>query len=89
MARHAPHPYAAALFYDFMISEEGQRLIAQEGRVVVHPKVEPIYPRMKELQNLLGTPRVQINTLEQNARVIKDGVQILDEIILKRKSTGH
>ena len=89
MARQAPHPHAAALFYDYMISEEGQRLIAQEGRVVVHPKVEPIYPRMKELQNLLGTPRVQINSLEQNAKVIKDGVQILDEIILKRKSSGH
>lgn len=89
MARHAPHPHAAALFYDFMISEEGQRLIAQEGRVVVHPKVEPIYPRMKELQNLLGTPRVHINTLEQNARLIRDGVQILDEVVLKRKSSGH
>jgi iron(III) transport system substrate-binding protein len=89
MARQAPHPHAGALFYDFMISEEGQRLIAQEGRVVTHPKVEPIYPRMKELQNLLGTPRVQINTLEQNAKLIKDGVQILDEVVLKRKSSGH
>jgi ABC-type Fe3+ transport system substrate-binding protein len=89
MARNAPHPYAGALFYDFMISEEGQRLIAQEGRVVTHPKVEPIYPRMKELQNLLGTPRIQINTMEQNAKLIKDAVQILDEVILKRKSSGH
>ena len=89
MARRAPHPHAAALFYDFMISEEGQRLIAQEGRVVVHPKVAPIYPRMKELQNLLGTPRVHINSLEENAKLIKDGVQILDEIVLKRKSSGH
>ena len=54
LARNAPHPYSAALFYDFLISEEGQRLIAKEGRVVAHPKVEPIYPRMKELQNLLA-----------------------------------
>ncbi len=53
LARNAPHPYSAALFYDFLISEEGQKLIAKEGRVVAHPKVEPIYPRMKELQNLL------------------------------------
>jgi iron(III) transport system substrate-binding protein len=57
LARNAPHPYSAALFYDFLISEEGQRLIAKEGRVVAHPKVEPIYPRMKELQSFLGTPR--------------------------------
>jgi ABC-type Fe3+ transport system substrate-binding protein len=86
MARNAPHPYAAALFYDFLLSEEGQRLIATEGRVVAHPKVEPIYPRMKELQNLLGTARVQLNSLEQNYKLLKDGIQILDEIILKRKS---
>lgn len=85
LARNAPHPYSAALYYDFLISEEGQRLIAREGRVVAHPKVEPIYPRMKELQNFLGTPRIQLNTLEQNHRYYKDGIQILDEIVLKRK----
>ncbi|MBM4260208.1 MAG: extracellular solute-binding protein [Deltaproteobacteria bacterium] len=88
LARNAPHPHAAALFYDYLISEEGQRLIAREGRVVAHPKVEPVYPRMKELQSLLGTPRIQLNTLEQNAKLLKDGVQILDEVVLKRKS-GH
>ncbi len=89
LARNAPHPYSAALFYDFLISEEGQRLIANEGRVVAHPKVEPIYPRMKELQSLLGTPRVQLNTVEHSYKLIKDGVQILDEIVLKRKSSGQ
>jgi iron(III) transport system substrate-binding protein len=87
MARNAPHPHAAALFYDFLISEEGQRLIAKEGRVVAHPKVEPIYPRMKELQNLLGTPRIQLNTLEQSHKLLKEGIQILDEIVLKRRSS--
>lgn len=89
LTRNAPHPHAAALFYDFLISEEGQRLIAKEGRVVAHPKVEPVYPRMKELQNLLGTPRIQLNTLEQNAKLLKDGVQILDEVVLKRKTSSH
>ncbi|HYA27766.1 MAG TPA: extracellular solute-binding protein [Acidobacteriota bacterium] len=87
LARNAPHPYSAALFYDFLISEEGQRLIAKEGRVVAHPKVEPIYPRMKELQNLLGTSRVGLNTMEQNHKFLNDGIQILDEIVLKRKSS--
>lgn len=85
LARNAPHPYSAALFYDFLLSEEGQKLIAGEGRVVAHPKVEPIYPRMKKLQSLLGTSRVQLNTVEQNHKLYKDGLQILDEIILKRK----
>ncbi len=85
LARNAPHPYSAALFYDFLLSEEGQKLIAREGRVVAHPKVDPIYPRMKELRGLLGTSRVQLNTVEQSQKFYKDGLQILDEIILKRK----
>lgn len=89
MARNAPHPHAAALFYDYLLSEEGQRLVAREGRVVAHPKVDPVYPRMKEVQNLLGTPRIQLNSLEQNTKLLKDGVQILDEVVLKRKSSGH
>jgi hypothetical protein len=75
------------LFYDFLISEQGQQLIAKEGRVVAHPKVDPIYSRMKELQSYLGTPRVQLNTVEQNQKLYKDGIQILDEIILKRRSS--
>jgi len=87
VARSAPHPYSAALFYDFLLSEPGQQLIAKEGRVVANPKVEPIYPRMKELQNLLGTSRVQLNTVEQNQKFYKDGLQILDEIVLKRRSS--
>jgi len=86
VARNAPHPYSAALFYDFLLSEPGQQLIAKEGRVVGHPKVEPIYPRMKDLQGLLGTSRVQLNTVEQNQKFYKEGLQILDEIVLKRKS---
>jgi ABC-type Fe3+ transport system substrate-binding protein len=55
------------LFYDFLLSESGQQLIAKEGRVVAHPKVEPIYPRMKELQALLGTPRVQLRGEEKTS----------------------
>ena len=88
LARNAPHPYSAALFYDFLLSEQGQQLIAKEGRVVAHPRVAPIYPRMKELQGLLGTSRVQLNTVEQNHKLYKDGLQILDEIVLKRKSAN-
>jgi iron(III) transport system substrate-binding protein len=56
LARNAPHPYSAALFYDFLVAEQGQQLIAKEGRVVAHPKVDPIFPRMKELQGLLELP---------------------------------
>jgi len=31
LARRAPHPHAALLYYDFMIGEEGQRILEQRG----------------------------------------------------------
>lgn len=33
LLQHAPHPNAAKLFVDFMLSEEGQKIIASFGRV--------------------------------------------------------
>jgi len=33
VAKHAPHPNAALLFVDFMLSREGQEIIKQRGRV--------------------------------------------------------
>jgi iron(III) transport system substrate-binding protein len=84
IARNAPHPYSAALFYDFLLSRQGQQLIAREGLVVAHPKVDPVYVRMKELQALLGTSRVQLNTIEQNRKFYEDGIQLLHQTVLHR-----
>lgn len=33
VAKHAPHPHAALLFTDFLLSREGQELIKQRNRV--------------------------------------------------------
>lgn len=85
MVRYAPHPHAAALFYDFLLSDTGQKMLAEEGRVVANPKIQPIYPRMKELQLLLGTPRVHVNTPEEAPKYYKESLEILDEVVLKRK----
>jgi iron(III) transport system substrate-binding protein len=40
VARAAPHPHAAVLFYDFEISEEGQKILAERDFVPVNRKVE-------------------------------------------------
>ena len=40
VARRSPHPHAAVLFYDFEISEEGQRLLAQRDFVPTSTKVD-------------------------------------------------
>jgi iron(III) transport system substrate-binding protein len=40
VARRAPHPHAAVLFYDFEISEEGQRILAQRDFVPTSKKID-------------------------------------------------
>jgi iron(III) transport system substrate-binding protein len=41
LAKDAPHPNAARLFYRWSSSEEGQKAYAEGGRLPPHPKVEP------------------------------------------------
>ena len=40
VARRAPHPHAAVLFYEFEISEEGQRILAQRDFVPTSRKID-------------------------------------------------
>jgi len=85
MSRFSPHPHSAALFYDFLLSDTGQQMLANEGRFVSNPKIDPIYPRIKELRAFMGTPRIHLNTVEDASKYHADSLQILDEVVLKRK----
>ena len=40
VARRAPHPHAALLFYDYIIGPEGQRMLAKIGYVPTHVRIE-------------------------------------------------
>ncbi len=42
LAKDAPHPNSAQLFYRWSASEEGQKAYAAGGRLPPHPKVEPV-----------------------------------------------
>ena len=46
LAKNAPHPNAARIFIDYVLSEEGQRLLANLGRTVVRPGIEIKHPRL-------------------------------------------
>ncbi|MEP7206500.1 MAG: extracellular solute-binding protein [Casimicrobiaceae bacterium] len=46
VARRAPHPHAAVLYYDFMIGEEGQRILADRGFVPTSRKIDTPLNRM-------------------------------------------
>jgi iron(III) transport system substrate-binding protein len=50
LARAAPHPHAALLYYDFMIGETGQRILAERGFV----------PARRALQGALARERLRV-----------------------------
>ena len=50
LARRAPHPHAALLYYDFMIGEDGQRMLAARG----------FLPARRALQGALGGQTLRI-----------------------------
>ena len=50
LARAAPHPHAALLYYDFMIGDTGQRILAERGFV----------PARRALQGALARERLRV-----------------------------
>lgn len=46
LAAKAPHPNAAKLFMDFVLSKEGQKLLVGFRRIPVREDVEPNPPRL-------------------------------------------
>ncbi|MGH7886990.1 MAG: ABC transporter substrate-binding protein [Candidatus Binatia bacterium] len=53
LARHAPHPHAAALFYDWALSDEGQSMITTFGRVVARKGVKQRFPELVQKESFL------------------------------------
>ena len=53
LARHAPHPHAAALFIDWALSEEGQSMITTFGRVVARKGVKQRFPELVQKESIL------------------------------------
>ncbi len=56
IAKHAPHPHAAALFIDWLLSDQGQSVITTFGRVTAHSKVKQRFPEMVKDKYYLVTP---------------------------------
>lgn len=47
----APHPHAAALLLDFLLSAEAGDIVAQQGRVPARTGVKAMYPELTHLQS--------------------------------------
>lgn len=53
VAAHAPHPNAAMLFVDYVLSKEGQEIIRSVNRIPIRPDVLPNPPRLIQGLKLL------------------------------------
>jgi iron(III) transport system substrate-binding protein len=68
LARHAPHPHAAALLIDWTLSEEGQSLLASLGYVVARKGVKQSLPPLLEKESFLADPAFIGPILEETGR---------------------
>jgi iron(III) transport system substrate-binding protein len=82
IARYAPHPYSAALLYDFILSAEGgQKVYAKMGRVPADPNVESKGHRE---QAAIKDTRMVFNSEGPGSTVAEDSEKILNEKILNK-----
>ncbi len=68
LARHAPHPHAAALLIDWSLSEEGQTTITTFGRVVARKGVKQRFAALVEKESVLVDPEMIGPILEETTR---------------------
>ena len=62
LAKTAPHPNAALLFLDFILSKEtGQRVIREVNRIPTHPEVLPNPSRLREGFDFINVDPVKYN----------------------------
>ena len=55
VAANAPHPNAARLFVDFLLSKESQTLMRERSRIPSRPDVPPDPPKLTLGLNLIPT----------------------------------
>ena len=68
LARHAPHPYTAALFMDWSLSEEGQSTITTFGRVSARKGVKQRFPELMEKEIFYADVDFIGSIMEQTAK---------------------
>src|SRR6266850_1372277 len=67
--RRAPHPHAAVLFYDFEISEEGQRILAKRDFVPTNRKVDT---PLNKIPLTLVDPKVMLDDHDKWTKLYED-----------------
>ena len=81
--RNAPHPHAAALFVDFVLSAEGSKILAKTGRIPGHKEVKSIYEEVSQLEQK-GVPLLLVSP-EKADELGNVAKKIMDEILVRRQ----
>lgn len=76
-----PHPHAAALFLDYILSAEGAELIAEHGRIPVRSGVKPKFEALHQVTS--GAVAIQVLTTEDAHRFRQPADKLLKEILLR------
>ena len=76
IAKGAPHPYAAALLYDWLVSKSGQEVIAAAGFQPAHRQVRGPYPELwqqaKKGVVIAYTPELVGPASAENSKIFTD-----------------
>jgi iron(III) transport system substrate-binding protein len=78
----APHPHAAALLLDFLLSAEGAEVTADAGRIPARSGVKPKFETLNQLAS--GTVPIQVLSTEDAQRFRPTADKLLKEIVLRR-----
>jgi iron(III) transport system substrate-binding protein len=71
LTRNAPHPYAAMLFIDFMLSKEGQEVLraaqylSPNPQVDTDPSLRKIIPRLNSMKEIVFTPDLMFESRDE------------------------
>ena len=82
ITKAAPHPYAAALLVDFMLSNEGAKIVADSGRLPTRKGAQALY---EEVSNLEEKGLKLVITLPDEAYRLEPAAEkLIKEIVMTR-----
>jgi len=78
---NVPHPHAAALFVDFVLSADGAKILSGTGRIPRRKGARPMYDELANLEER-GIP-LHVVTAEQTDQISKAMEKIMKELLVK------
>jgi iron(III) transport system substrate-binding protein len=78
----APHPHAAALLLDFVLSAEGADLVADHGRIPARSGVKPKFEALNQLTS--GAVPIQVLTTDDAQRLRQTADKLLKDTLFRR-----